>query len=137
MMRHFLSDVATLSLLQNYTIKSQSKLSNTFNSLDLSLYAPIFTILRIMGFFFFFFYNNQFAHGMHNLFVINLKKDKYTTYQVSCPNSFYGFSRPIEFDQSSFYGLTFISFLTYVSNRIIMCHFLNGLTTFSLLKNYT
>ena len=53
-MRHFLSDVATLSLLQNYTIKSQSKLSNTFNSLDLSLYAPIFTILRIMGFFFFF-----------------------------------------------------------------------------------
>jgi len=45
---------------------------------------------------------------MHNLFVINLKKDKYRTYQVSCHNSFYGFSRPIEFDQSSFYVLTFV-----------------------------
>ena len=41
---------------------------------------------------------NYISHEMHNLFVINLKKDKYTAYQVNRPSSFYGFSRPIEFD---------------------------------------
>ena len=76
-------------------------------------------------------------HGMHNLFVITLKKNKYRAYQVNRPILFYGFSRPIEFDKFSFYGLTFVNFLTYVSNGIMMYHFLSDLTTFSLFKNYT
>ena len=41
---------------------------------------------------------NYISHEMHNLFVIDLKKDKYTAYQVNRTSSFYGFSRPIEFD---------------------------------------
>ena len=77
------------------------------------------------------------VHGMQNLFVITLKENKYKAYQVNRSILFYGFSRPIEFDKFYFYGLTSVSFLVYVSNRIIMNHFLSDLTTFSLFKNYT
>ena len=88
------------------------------------------------------FYTNQtqpkfHVHGMQNLFVITLKENKYKAYQVNRSILFYGFSRPIEFDKFYFYGLTSVSFLAYVSNRIIMNHFLSDLTTFSLFKNYT
>ena len=77
------------------------------------------------------------VHGMQNLFVITLKENKYKAYQVNRSILFYGFSRPIEFDKFYFYSLTSVSFLVYVSNRIIMNHFLSDLTTFSLFKNYT
>ena len=76
-------------------------------------------------------------HGMNNLFVIILKKNKYRAYQVNRPILFYGFSRPIEFDKFSFYVLMSISFLVYVFNGIMMYYFLSDLTTFSLFKNYT
>ena len=72
-------------------------------------------------------------HGMHNLFVITLKKNKYRAYQVNHPILFYGFSRPIEFDNFSFYGLTSVSSFAYMSNGIMVCN----LTTFLLFKNYT
>ena len=71
---------------------------------------------------------------MYNLFVITLKKNKYRAYQVSCPIPFYGFSRLIEFNKFLFYDLTYISFFAYMSNGIMMYHFLSYLTTFSLLK---
>ena len=76
-------------------------------------------------------------HGMNNLFVITLKKNKYRAYQVNRPILFYGFSRPIEFDKFSFYVLMSISFLVFVFNGIMMYYFLSDLTTFSLFKNYT
>ena len=54
------------------------------------------------------FFVSYISHEMHNLFVINLKKDKHTAYQVNRPSSFYGFLRPIEFDWYTFYGLTLV-----------------------------